>query len=247
MYGIIGGAQSNWVSVLAWGSLIVGVAALILLVVFDEMRKDPLLDLPIFKDKLLILAALSCALAGVVSTVFMFFDPLYLRILRNLSPFLIGLLVAVIPVAQAFISFVFTRSVKLFGIANLLFFSVLAAFLAVTLHRMIQLDTPLLFLIFPFFLLGINWGLSNAAMITAVNQVITPRKIGAAIGTIATIWNIVGSILLAISAAVFHSVEEQSSFLPAFHRAIDFNIVFAAVILIMVIWVRIKLKKEANV
>jgi EmrB/QacA subfamily drug resistance transporter len=242
MYGIIEGAENHWDSVLAW--VLLGVGTLIFLIVLDELRQNPLLDLHIFKEKLIVLAALSCALAGVVSTVFMFFDPLYLRILRKLSPFLIGLLIAVIPAAQAIISFVFNRSVKLFGVTNLLFFSIVAAFFAVTLHRLIQTDTSLFFLILPFFLLGINWGLSNSAMITAVNQVITPDEIGAALGTIATIWNIVGSILLAVSIAIFHSVESRSSFLPAFHSAINFNIAFAALILLSAIGIYINLKKS---
>jgi len=241
MYGIVGGAQANWGSIFAWACLATGVGALILLIILDEHRKNPLLDLHIFKDNLIVLAALSCALAGVVSTVFMFFDPLYLRILRKLSPFFIGLLIAVIPAAQALISLVFTRLVKWFGVANLLFFAVIAAFLAVALHRLIYLHTPISFLILPFFLLGVNWGLSNAAMITAVNQVVAHREIGAAIGTIATIWNVVGSILLATSAAVFHSVEMHSSFLPAFHGAVNFNIAFAAVILAVAIWVRLRI------
>ncbi len=244
MYGIIAGAQFNWTSTSGWVFLCLGIAALAALIILDELRKNPLLDLHIFKEKLIILAALSCALAGVVSTVFMFFDPLYLRILRQLSAFHIGLLIAVIPAAQTLISFVFNRSVKRFGVANLLFFSTIAAFLAVVLHRVIQIDTSLYFLILPFFLLGINWGLSNSAMITAINQVITPRKIGAAIGTIATIWNIVGSILLAASTAVFHSVEIRTSFLPAFHSAINFNIVFAAIVLLIAIWARLQLKKS---
>ena len=244
MYGIIAGAESNWVSISAWMFLIAGIIALILLVILDELRKNPLLDLHIFKEKLIILSALSCALAGVVSTVFMFFDPLYLRILRHLSPFLIGILIAIIPAAQAILSFVFSRLVKAFGVASLLFFSIISAFFAVALHRMIQSDTSLYFLIIPFLLLGINWGLSNAAMITAVNQVITPRKIGAAIGTIATIWNFVGSLILAISTAIFHTVEGRTSFLPAFHVAINFNIAFAAIILAAAFWVRIKLRKN---
>ena len=65
----------------------------------------------------------------------MFFDPLYLHTLRNLSPFLIGLLIAAIPAAQAFICFVFNLSVKLFGVASLLCFSVISAFFAVVVHR----------------------------------------------------------------------------------------------------------------
>jgi EmrB/QacA subfamily drug resistance transporter len=241
MYGIIAGAQSHWASVGGWVFLGVGAAALIGLIILDEFRKNPLLDLHIFKEKLIVLGALSCALAGVVSTVFMFFDPLYLRILRQLSAFHIGLLIAVIPAAQALMSFIFAGMVKRFGSANLLFFSVLAAFIAVGLHRLIQIDTPLYFLILPFFLLGINWGLSNSGLITAINETISPRHIGAAIGTTATIWNVVGSLMLAGSTAVFHSVEIRSSFLPAFHSAVTFNIIFAGILLLIAIWTRMRL------
>ena len=246
MYGIISGAKNNWNSITAWLLLIAGIIALILLLILDELKKNPLLELHIFKEKLITLSALSCALAGVASSVFMFFDPLYLRILRNLSPFLIGFLIAIIPAAQALLSFVFSRLVKKFGIASLLFFSIISAFFAVAFHRMIQSDTSLYFLIIPFTLLGINWGLSNAAMITAVNQVITPHKIGQALGTIATIWNIVGSLMLALSTAIFHSAESTTSFLPAFHVVINFNIVFAAIILVFALWVRIKLSENRN-
>lgn len=242
LYGIIGGAQYNWSSLLAWILLGIGAALLVFLLLFDVYRKNPLMDLHIFKDKYIVLAALSCAFGGVVSTVFMFFDPLYLRTSRSLSPFLIGLLIAVIPAAQVLISFVFTRLEKLFGVANLLFISNLAAFIAVALHRALLQHTPLLFLILPFFLLGINWGLSNAAGITTINQVIAPKKIAAALGTIMTIWNIVGSILLAASTAVFHSA--GASFLPAFHRAVDFNIAFGALLLGTAIWIRIKIKAQ---
>ncbi len=244
MYGIIAGAQEDWSSFTGWVFLGAGVCVLFLLIILDEKRKNPLLDLHIFKQNLIVLAALSCALAGVASTVFMFFDPLYLRILRQLSPFFIGLLIAVIPAAQSLISFVFNRAVKRFGVANLLFCSIFAAFVATILHRFITAQTPMAFLILPFFLLGVNWGLSNAAMITAVNQVITPRQIGAAIGTITTIWNIVGSILLATSTAIFHAVEKHATFLPAFHSAINFNIAFAAVGLGLAIWVRRKIQSH---
>ena len=242
LYGIIAGAQDDWTSTLAWAFLGIGVVALVLLFVLDAKAKNSLLDLHIFKEKLIVLSALSCAFGGVVSTVFMFFDPLYLRIVRQLHPFFIGLLIAVIPAAQVLISFLFSRLEKRFGVANLLFFSSVAAFFAVALHRMIELHTPLFFLTLPFFLLGINWGLSNAASITAINQIITPSKIGAALGTIMTIWNIVGSILLAASTAVFHAVEIHNAFLPAFHSAVTFNIGFAVLILMAAIWVRLKLK-----
>jgi nitrate/nitrite transporter NarK len=135
--------------------------------------------------------------------------------------------------------------VKRFGIGNLLFFSVIAAVIAAVLHRFIALHTPLLFLVLPFFLLGITWGLSNAGLITAVNEVISAKKIGAALGTVATIWNVTGALILALSTAIFHAVESHSSFLPAFHSAIDFNIAFAALVLVAAIWMRTQLKNKA--
>ena len=244
LYGIISGAQSNWDSTGAWIWLGLGIVALIVLVILDARSQNALLNFHIFKKKLIILAALSCAFGGVVSTVFMFFDPLYLSVLRKLSPFWIGLLIAMIPAAQVLISFAFNRLEKWFGIANLLFVSNLIAFLAVVLHRFLQMETPLVFLVLPFFLLGINWGLSNAATMTAANQVIASSEIGTAMGMIFTIWNLVGSILLAASTAVFHRAELQGSFLPAFHSAIDFNIAFAAMVLLGACWVRLRLPKK---
>ena len=101
--------------------------------------------------------------------------------------------------------------------------------------------------LFPFFLLGVNWGLSNVAMITAVNQVVAPDKIGGAIGTIATIWNLAGSIFLSTSTAIFYSAEIRSSFLPAFYKTINFNIAFAAILSIAAIWVHIGLKKNNTI
>ncbi len=242
MYGIIAGAHEGWSSITAWLLLAVGLIGLTLLVTLDKSRKNPLLDLEMFKEKIITLAALACALGGVVSTVFMFFDPLYLRILRDLSPFMIGALVAVIPAAQALISFFFASLLKKFGTANLLLVSVLAAFIAAVLHRFIGEQTPLLFLMIPFFFLGINWGLANAAMITSVNQTIAPHKIGEALGTISTIWNIVGAIMLALSTAVFYAIEIHASFLPAFRAAIDINIAFAGILLIVAIVIRRKLE-----
>ncbi len=242
LYGIIAGAQENWASLGAWCWLIGGVIALVSLLLLDARLGNPLLNLHIFKKNLIVLAALSCAFGGVVSTVFMFFDPLYLRILRQLSPFLIGLLIAIIPAAQVFISFAFNRLERWFGVANLLFASNLIAWLAVILHRFVQADTPLLFLAAPFFLLGINWGLSNAATMTAANQVVAAHEIGAAMGMIFTIWNLVGSILLAASTAVFQMAESDASFLEAFNSAINFNIAFATIVFLSALWVRLRIK-----
>lgn len=238
MYGIIAGAQYEWKSPLAWTLLGLGLVALVLLVILDERRKNPLFNFHLFKPKVIQLSALSCSLAGVASTVFMFFDPLYLRILRNLDPLQIGLLVAIIPAAQALMSLVFAKAVRKWGTSNLLFFSITAAVAAICLHRCITPTISLSFLALPFFLLGINWGLSNAASITAVNETIPKRYIGEALGIISTIWNSVGALMLASSTAIFYAFQKGDEFLSPFHHVVEYNIVFGILLLLVAIGIK---------
>jgi MFS family permease len=241
MYGIVEVAQSD--SLLPLALLGIGIITIALLIIFNKRQANSLFDFTIFRKELIGLTSLSCALAGVASTVFLFFDPLYLSHIRNFNPFWIGLFIAVIPSAQALIAFAFSMVAKRFAIENLLLFSVVAGWLAISLHRLFDFHTPIVFLILPFFLLGINWGLSNSTMILAVNQVIPIQKVGKSIGTIVTIWNVVGSVLLATSAALFHTAQVEDEFLIPFHRMTDLNIVFCSLILIFSARLWLKSKK----
>lgn len=228
MYGIIAGAGSSF----SLGVLLCIAAGIICLGAFlaIEMKSaHPLLHFEIFKKPLLLLSMISCAIAGVVSYVFMFFDPLFLENVLHLTPYTIGLLIAIIPAAQVVISFGFKYLLKL-GLANLLFGSCIAPLIAAFLHLFFGIHSSLAVFIIPFALLGINWGLSNTAMITAVNQSVAPQKIGESIGTIATIWNFAGSILLALSTVIFHI--QETKFLPAFRTVIGFNLIFMAVVIL---------------
>ncbi|PIS02576.1 MAG: hypothetical protein COT85_04640 [Chlamydiae bacterium CG10_big_fil_rev_8_21_14_0_10_42_34] len=232
MYGIIAIAQSEWSSLIGWLFFALGVLSLFSLIFIDLRKTTPLLSLHIFHEKIISLAALSCAIGGVVAGVFMFFDPLYLRLLRNISPLTIGLIIAVIPIAQVLTSLTFNKLLKYSGSANLLLISCCSGFVGAVLHLFFGTQTPLIYLILPFFLLGINWALSNVAMVTAVNQTLEASKTGEAIGTIATIWNVVAALLLALSTAVFHIIETKSSFLPAFRGAVFLNVIYMGLILL---------------
>jgi EmrB/QacA subfamily drug resistance transporter len=246
MYGLISLSESEWSSIPSYLIFSAGLCSLIALVIVDETKKNPLLDLHIFKEKLIILSALACSMGGVISTVFMFFDPLYLRQILQMSPLSIGIMTAIIPVGQALVSFVLNRLVKIFGVAQLLLASLALALASAMLHKFLGASSTMLFIALPFFLLGITWGLSNSLMITAVNQVISKNQIGAAIGTIATIWNIAGSVILAISAVIFHSIETKKNFLDGFYGAIEFNIVFAALIFFSGLYFFSKMKAKTK-
>jgi hypothetical protein len=77
-----------------------------------------------------------------------------------------------------------------------------------------------------------------------VHQVIHKKEMGSAIGTITTIWNVVGSILLALSAVIFHSIEKNGTlFLKAFHGAVDLNIAFTLLVVIVATYVFTKRNK----
>jgi len=219
--------------------ILIGAILLSLLIYFDLKTPRPLLYFEIFKDKLILLGALSCALAGIASFVFMFFDPLFLENVRKLSPFKIGFMIAIIPLGQVLVSLSFQRLVKLFGLVNLLFISCISAFLAVFFHFFLSTDLSLYYVALPFFLIGVNWGLSNTATMTAVNQNVVSSKVGEAVGTISTIWNIMGSIFLGISAVIFHTY--NTHFMPAFKAVIAFNFAFVLIVLIAAIWIKKRL------
>lgn len=196
--------------------------------------------LSLFRHPIMILALLSSSLAGVISTVFLFFDPLYLQMVQGFSPLGVGCMVAAIPAAQSLMSLGFHRAVKWLGSGHLLFLSTLAGFCAIALHRTFTATTPIPLLLLPFFLLGINWGLSNSATLAAVNEVMPPRQIGAAVGTIATIWNLVGATLLGVSTAVF---ETREPFLMGYLQMVDLNIAFAGLLVIGAIFAQKKMRK----
>lgn len=244
IYGIIHSASVGWGSIATWVFLVGGILVLALFIYSEKTCHDPLIDFSIFKEKMIVLSALSVCAAGVISYVFMFFDPLYLENIRRLSPMQIGLWIAAIPIAQVIISFFFDRLLNCFGIRNLLLFSTTAGFVAVLLHNFIGAKTPLPLLIIPFAILGINWGISNTGLISAVNQSVPSSKVGQAIGSVATIWNLIGSIFLAISTAIFHS-KSDISFMTAFHSMVDFNTLFTLVVLALSLLVAFSSKKTA--
>lgn len=187
----------------------------------------------LFRHPLLILAVVSSALAGIVSTVFLFFDPLYLRLVRHLTPLSLGLLVAAIPAAQSLMSLGFHQAVQRLGSGRLLLGSTLCGCSAIALHRLFSETTPLPLVGASFLLLGVNWGLSNSATLAAINEVMPPRQIGAAVGTIATIWNVVGALMLGASTALFQTAPP---FLPGYFRVVEWNFLFAAGLACVAFW-----------
>ena len=239
-YGIISGANIGWLEVATGLPLIGGLIALIALMIIERRIAHPLLNLQILGNKFVALATVSCLVAGIVVFVFIFFDPLYLKSVRDLSPFAIGFFIAVLPLAQVLISFCFARLLRIFGLANLLILSIGSATLAAWMHYTFSATLPFAWIIVPFFLLGVNWALSNMCLMSTINQEIPHHKGGASLGTVTTLWNMSGSIFLAVSSALFHQTQTSSNgdFLPAFQAAVFFNAVLISAMLVAGLWIR---------
>lgn len=244
MYGIISAASESGSTLFSWLSILIGILLLFLLVKIDLKAENPLLYFEVFKNKLILLAIITCAVAGCVSYVFMFFAPLLLKDVFNYSAYTIGFMIAIIPAAQVVISFSFKTLMKWFGLGKLFMIGIIAPLISAILQLFIFPESSLWYFVIPFGLLGVTWGLANTAMITAVNQNMKPSRIGEAIGTNATLWNISGSALLAISTVIFHL--QQSHFLRSFRVTVGFNIVFIALAILFAFWVykRLPAKKR---
>lgn len=204
VYGIIHGEQAGWNLLSTWIYLLVGTISLIVLYPIENRQADPLLDFTIFKSHPAVVSILLCASAGFVAYVFMFFDPLYLELMRQQTAFYIGLTLLTVPLIQIFISVYLKNLLKQFHVINLLIFGILMALISGIFHLFFTPTISILFVLMGLLLMGYTWGISNAGVIVAMKESMPPQKMGSVMGTIFTFWNVSGSVFLALSTVLFH-------------------------------------------
>ena len=170
----------------------------------------------IFTNKHLLLAIIVCLNAGLITSVFLFFDPLYLKLMRDQTAFIVGLTLLCVPVIQVAISLCLERLLAKFGIFNLLLGGLVTSLIAAICHAFFTPTISIFFVLFALVLLGYSWGIANAGSITAVHQSVPTQKLGASIGTIFTFWNISSAVFLALASVIFHW-KQNAGFMVAFH------------------------------
>lgn len=253
IFGIINGGQFGWNQYLPWTCIVAGLIFLASLIFVELKTKDPLLDFHILNKKLVLLAMLNCSAAGIVAYVMMFIDPLYLGIVRDLTPFYIGLIMVAAPVMQVALSFNFNRLVDAVGVDRLLVFSIFIGLVAAIFHVFIHAESSYLLIVVALLLMGFTWCVANAGTITAATQSIDHAVLGAGIGTIFTLWNISGSIYLAIASVLIHNKEQslgvdpdhvdmttrffKNVFFQGYHTATWFSVVVCLICLVLALLV----------
>lgn len=204
IYGLIAGEQMGWGKPEVLILLLVGVVALLCLLKVEARNTHPLLDLSIFKNPLTLIAIYVCIDAGIITSVFLFFDPLYLKIIRQQSAFFVGLTLLAVPLVQIAISLFLEQLLGAFGLLHLLLWALLLALLSAICHMFFTPSSHIIFVLIALMLMGYTWGIGNAGIISAVHTSTPPEKMGTVIGTIFTFWNLSGAISLALASVLFH-------------------------------------------
>ena len=124
--------------------------------------------------------------------------------IREQSPEFSGLVLFAIPIAVFLVAFIVGWLIHRIGIINTIVLGVTLAIVSCVLQLFFTVNTPLWFIIIAFILLGSMWAMGNTVPIIAAQTAVGPARSSVATGTIVTMFNIGGSIGLAISIVVYH-------------------------------------------
>jgi EmrB/QacA subfamily drug resistance transporter len=200
----------GWVHPMTIGALAIGILAIFLLIKVEKSQKDPLINFKDFSKLLFYSGAILCFLAGAFSAVTLFFDPLYLQIIKGQSPQTSGFILFAIPIAVFLIAFFIGWIVSWLGVVNTILLGLLLAVLAAFLQTFFTSTTSLSYVIFAFFCLGAVWAMGNTVSIIAGQTAVEPERKSVATGVIIMMFNVGGSIGLALSVVVYHTVTSRA-------------------------------------
>ena len=200
----------GWLNSTTLVYFVIGIVAGALLIRVETKQKNPLIDFKDFSNLLFYSGAILCFLAGVLSSVALFFDPLYLQIIQNQSPQIAGLVLFAIPIAVFVVAFIVEWLISFFGIINTILIGLLIALTSALLQIFFIAMTPLWYIVIAFICLGSMWAMGNTVPIIAAQTVVGTARSSVATGTMVTLFNIGGSIGLAIAVVIYNFFTSRS-------------------------------------
>lgn len=207
---LIHSQASGWLNVLTLTYFVVGITASAALVKLERNKTNPLIDFNDFANPMFYAGATLCLLAGALSAVALFFDPLYLQVIRAQSPEFSGLILFAIPIAVFIVAFAIGRLLSLFGIINTIIMGLGLAALSCLLQLFFTISTPLWYIVIAFLSLGSMWAMGNTVPVIAAQTAVGPSRSSVATGTMVTMFNVGGSIGLAIAVVIYNYVGDKA-------------------------------------
>jgi EmrB/QacA subfamily drug resistance transporter len=215
----------GWTSPYVVGGLTLGIVLMIVLVFVEKKQPCPLLDIEDISNPKVKLAMLTCTAASVMTGILMLFIPLYLSSIVGFSSSIIGVLMLATPVMQVVVSILWPKLSKELGVARVIVLGILTCFIAAFFMIFFSPTTTIGLILPCLILMGVIWGVTNAACITLATTAVPEEKAGSAIGLIFTNWNVAGCILITLSSVIFSQVEfaKLESTIQAHHIQITEN------------------------
>jgi EmrB/QacA subfamily drug resistance transporter len=218
--GVIDGRRLGWTSPFIVASFALATGALAAFVLYEQRRRDPLIDLRFFQSLPFASATLMAVLAFASFSGFLFLNSLYLQESRGLGPAAAGMCTFPIAVSLMVCS---PLSGRLVGAGHVRF-AVLVAGVAVSVGGLLLVDlepdTPLPRLIAAYAVLGVGLGMVNAPITNTAVSGMPRAQAGVAAAVASTSRQVGASLGVAIAGTVAGSgirVAHSATFAAATH------------------------------
>lgn len=208
--GIINISHAGFAHWTSAGLIILAIVIMGALIYRERHDEHPMLDLSIFKNPHLLLAIFTIIAGAIASYALFFYDPLYLSVIFQMDAIYLGLMLLAMPIGQVLFSLISGPLIKKIGLGRILLLAIFATVVASLGHAFFSVSTPYWFAVVIFFLLGLTIGAANVGLASAAYGQVPEEKIGGVIGTMGTIWNLSGSVVLAIATVLFYKGSHSS-------------------------------------
>lgn len=208
--GLIHSESAGWINFATIIYFVVAIISAVFLIKVEKNKENPLINFKDFSNYFFYSGAVFVFLAGALSAVALFFDPLYLQIIRSQSPQATGFILFFIPAAVLCFAPIMGWLSSRYGIINTILFGLVISLAAGILHLFFNSTTSYFYISLAFTCLGFMWAMGNTVPIMAAQTAVGTERAGAATGTMVTLFSVGGSIGLAIAVVVYNIVGLRS-------------------------------------
>jgi EmrB/QacA subfamily drug resistance transporter len=207
--GLIYSQSTDWQHDWVWGCFLVAIISGFLLIKAEKNHPDPLINFSDFSKLLFGAGVLLCFTAGLLSSVTLFFDPIYLQIIKKQSAQLSGLVLSVIPISVFLMAFFIEKLVNRLGLLQTILSGLGLACFSILLQIFFSSTTSLSYIVGSFICLGCVWALGNTVSLIAAQTAVGPQRVSVATGTLVTLFNVGGSMGITSATLIYHWASEK--------------------------------------
>nr|WP_064570173.1 MFS transporter [Gordonia sp. LAM0048] len=202
IFGIIEGGRYGWTSPLVIGGLALAAATLVAIIVYESHRTEPLLRLELFSNFAFASSFAISVLGFFAFAGMLFANTLYLQTVRDLSPSAAGLLTLPLAAATIIAAPLSGRLLAGHGPRTPLLIAGAALTVGVAALLPTGAGTPVYWLILPYAVFGVGYGMLNAPINDAAVSELPDDQAGVAAGIVSTAKQVGSALGVAIIGSV---------------------------------------------